>query len=379
VECVRQLGNSITSKGHTVEIAVCGDHPNDEWLARFPVKAHAFGPGVGKYAYTPRLLEWLRENGPGFDAWIINGLWQFQGLAGSRIARELGIPYFVYAHGMLDPWNRRATPGKYVKKMLYWLLAERATLEKSAGLVFTSQAESVLARSYFPTSNWCGIVVGNGIADPPPVSNDHAREFRAEHSIPADKSVLLFLGRIHSKKGIDILLRAFSSVRPLRERSLLVIAGDGEASYVASLKRMSAELGLTESVRWLGPVYGHDKWRAFSAADLFILPSHQENFGIAVVEALAMGTPVCTTTGVNIHGVLQQYDAGLICNDDQAGVVSALETWQVLGDSQIKTLGTNARRCFEDQFRIDSASNKLLDAITTAVARSRGNYPEAIH
>ena len=102
VECVRQIGGSLSRAGHAVEVAVCRDLPDADWLGSFPLKSYPLGPGVGKYSYTPRLRRWLREHGLNYDAWIINGLWQYQGLGASRVAKELGIPYFVYPHGMLD-------------------------------------------------------------------------------------------------------------------------------------------------------------------------------------------------------------------------------------------------------------------------------------
>jgi glycosyltransferase involved in cell wall biosynthesis len=322
---------------------------------------------MGKYAYTPKLRKWLRAHGSNFDAWILNGLWQFQGVGASRVARELGIPYFVYPHGMLDPWNRRANPIKYVKKFLYWLLAERAMLEHAKRVLFTSKEESILARRYFPAAKWRDLVVGNGIAEPPTLNEGHEDRFREKHSILAHQGILLFLSRIHPKKGIDVLLRTFASMDRLRTENVLVIAGTGEEAHVQSLKELTSSLGLDESVRWVGPLYEQSKWEAFSAADLFVLPSHQENFGIAVAEALAVGTPVCTTTGVNIYKLIEQYEAGIVCRDNETDLRTALEYWQGLTARQLSDLKSNARRCFEEQFRVAAASNRLLAAITAAI------------
>jgi glycosyltransferase involved in cell wall biosynthesis len=372
VECVRQVGSAVASKGHTVEVAVCGDVPEHEWLPSFPISAHPLGPAFGKYAYTPRLRGWLREHGKNFDVWIINGLWQYQGLGASRIARELGIPYFVYAHGMLDPWNRRASPAKYVKKLLYWIVAEHLTLEHAVAVLFTSQEESILARSYFPWHRWKELVVGNGVSEPPVLASDHKTKFRLAHSIPEGKKVMLFLSRIHPKKGIEILLKAFASLPSTRAHTILVIAGDGDEGYIDSLKRLSHTLGLDEVVRWVGPLYNEQKWEAFSVADLFVLPSHQENFGIVVAEALAMGKPICTTTGVNIHRYIEDYDAGIICGDNEHDLKAALSRWEGITSSEAADLGRNARRCFDEQFRVARASDVLIEAMQKAVADARG-------
>jgi glycosyltransferase involved in cell wall biosynthesis len=371
VECLRQIGGALARGGHAVEVVACSDLADAGWLTDFPLRAHALGPGFGSYGYTPRLKPWLAANGARFDAWIVHGLWQYPGFGASRLAHRMGIPYLIYAHGMLDPWNRRATPLKYAKKLLYWLAAERWTLEHAAALVFTSDEERSLATRYFPSGRWREAIVGNGISEPPAPGSGAAQRFRAAQGIPLAKRILLYLGRIHPKKGIDLLMHAFSSLPAARESCVLVIAGPGDASYVESLKASSAELGIEDAIRWAGPLYGGDKWQAFSAADLFVLPSHQENFGIALVESLASGTPVCTTTGVNIHDQLERCNAGIICRDDEHGVAAALARWLALGEDEKTMLRSNARRCYEAHFRVDLASAKLIDAIGHAISRNR--------
>jgi glycosyltransferase involved in cell wall biosynthesis len=369
VECVRQIGSSVVRSGHQVEVAICRDSPGDAWLDEFPLKVHPLGPGVGKYSYSRALRPWLARHGKEYDAWVINGLWQYQGLGASRLAQKLGIPYFVYAHGMLDPWNRRAHPFKYVKKFLYWLIAERSTMEQAQHLVFTSEAEAVLARDYFPTARWDPLVVGNGIAPPPPVPQEAVDEFRARYQVAAGQRVLLFLGRIHPKKGIELLVNAFSKLPP-DSGHVVVIAGDGESGYVAALKQLAEAKGIAHAIRWTGPLYGAHKWAAFTAAELFVLPSHQENFGIAVVEALAAGTPVCTTTAVNIHATVTQYNAGLICHDDEVALASALKRWQTLTAAEISDYRTRALRCYRNEFQVSTPSSRLLTAITKAVFKN---------
>jgi glycosyltransferase involved in cell wall biosynthesis len=200
------------------------------------------------------------------------------------------------------------------------------------------------------------------------LSPGHHAAFRAEHSIPADRKILLFLSRLHPKKGIDQLLRAFASLRSLHGSAVLVIAGDGEAGYVQSLKRMGSDLGLASLIRWTGPLYDMRKWVAFSSADLFVLPSHQENFGIVIAEALAVGTPVCTTTAVNTHELIERYGAGIVCNDGEDDLVRALEQWQAMDAGMLAKMRDNARSCFERELRIDGASQRLLEAIEKAVA-----------
>jgi glycosyltransferase involved in cell wall biosynthesis len=124
-------------------------------------------------------------------------------------------------------------------------------------------------------------------------------------------------------------------------------------------------------VRWVGPLYDDDKWQAFSAAELFVLPSHQENFGIVVAVALAVGTPDCTTTGVNTHGIETRYKAGLVCNDEEAALNKTLARGLALSAGEMEILSRNARRCYEEQFQVSTASGRLLSALETAVANAR--------
>jgi glycosyltransferase involved in cell wall biosynthesis len=368
VECVRQIGRSLSARGDTIEVAICQDVPGAPWLASIPIRCHPLGPGVGKYAYSPRLRRWLKEYGKTYDAWVINGLWQFQGLGASRVALDLGIPYFVYAHGMLDPWSRRAHPFKYLKKLAYWLLAEGATLERAQGVIFTSQEESELAQHFFPKAGWKSIVVGNGISLPSGVARRQPEIFKQIHNVDKEREVWLFLGRLDPKKGIELLLKAFSSKLISTQNVILVIAGGGETSYVRNLQRKSRNLGIEDRVRWLGPLYGEEKWEAFSSAALFILPSHQENFGIALVEAMAMGVPVCTTRSVNIHREIEAFNAGIICEDNEKSLVDAFQRWQRLSEGDRTRAGRDARHCFEVNFQIEGAANRLRQAICNALA-----------
>ena len=365
VESLRQITTSLARSGHDVEVA-CADRPGDAWLGDFPFATHPLGPARGRFAYAAALRPWLAARGAGFDAWVINGLWQYPGLVAARTARRLGIPYFVYPHGMLDAWNRRRQPLKYLKKFAYWLAVERVTLEGAQALLFMSDAEALRARDCFPLARWKALVVGGGVAAPPTIHRDDIEAFRDRHAIAADSRVLLYLGRIHPKKGIDVLLKcaAGPSIDP---RFVLVIAGEGEPGYEARLRELAVSLGLAARVRWVGPLYGARKWAAFGCAELFLLPSHQENFGVALVESLATGTPVCTTTAVGIHAAVTQYDAGLICGDDEASLASALARWQAKAPDEVGACRVRALRCFEEQFEVGSASRRLADAIARAV------------
>ncbi|MGH9676839.1 MAG: glycosyltransferase, partial [Candidatus Acidiferrum sp.] len=171
-------------------------------------------------------------------------------------------------------------------------------------------------------------------------------QFRARHHIPPDRKVILFLGRLHHKKGFDILLPAFAL---LKDDPSLVIAGPGEDDYIQYLRAQIGRLGLTERVVFAGMLGGGEKRGAFVDADIFVLPSYQENFGIAVIEALAAGTPVIVSDQVNIHADIFAAGAGGVVPLNSE--VLALEMKRWLADGALrKAAGEKAREFARNKY-----------------------------
>jgi glycosyltransferase involved in cell wall biosynthesis len=363
VECVNQLAGFFKGNGHTVDVLACADTREDAWIADFPANVHCAGPAYGTYAYSPRVRRWLTENITKFDAVIINGLWQAHVRIAARVAREKNMPYFIYVHGLMDPWNRVAHPFKYLKKFAYWLLVERISLANARALVFTSEEEARLALKYFPSAGWKSLVVGNGIAVPEKPTLEEMEEFLDHHPQVRDKPFWLFLSRIHPKKGLENMFRAIAALPAQRQPTVLIVGG-GDERYIATLKAQAAQLSIAQKILWAGPLYGMQKWSAFSKADLFVLPSHQENFGIAIVEALAMGVPVCTTRAVNIWKTLEDSSAGIISDDNESSMKSAFQQWLQMPSEQKRAMRGAAHTCFVEHFSIEGAGRRLLAAIS---------------
>jgi glycosyltransferase involved in cell wall biosynthesis len=181
---------------------------------------------------------------------------------------------------------------------------------------------------------------------------------------------LLYLSRIHPKKGCDLLIAAFAKAA-LQDPALhLVLAGPGDEEWVSKLKAQAAQLGVQQRVTFTGMLQGDVKWGAYDAADAFVLPSHQENFGIVVAEALASGVPVLTTYQVNIWREVQQEGAGIIHADTQAGADQLLTDWLALTLAQRQTMRANAQACFQKHFRVQTVTQHLLAALHDAVAQN---------
>jgi glycosyltransferase involved in cell wall biosynthesis len=340
------------------------DAPEDPWVRDCPVPVHALGPGHGNYGYAPRFSRWLKERHARYDAVIVQGLWQYSSFGVWRALRGTPTPYFVFPHGMLDPWFKRTYPRKHLKKLLYWPWAEYRVLRDASAVLFTSEEERRLARESFSLYRCKEVVVNYGTAAPEIDLARAREEFSENFPQLRGRRFLLFLGRLHEKKGCELLIEAFATMRnstgadqPLD----LVMAGPAsDDEYQRHLRSMtSSQSGIT----FTGMLSGSQKWGAFSGADAFILPSHQENFGIAVVEALACGTPVLISNKVNIWREIEAAGAGYAENDDLAGTARLIERWLATPPDERAAMKERARECFARHFEINRATDSLLEVL----------------
>lgn len=361
-EAARRLDAELVRLGHSVEV-VSLDDAGESWIRDYPVAVHALG-GRGHFRYSPDLKPWLEKNAPRFDAVVVDGLWQYPGLGAWRALAGGAVPYFVFTHGMLDPWFKRAYPLKHLKKWLYWPWAEYRVLRDARAVLFTCEEERRLARESFwlyrPRQE---LVTAFGTADVPPDSNDLRQSFHRQFAGLADKRLCLFLGRIQEKKGCDLLIEAFAQLARDDQRLHLVMAGPGEEAWLALLRQLAHKAGISDRITWTGMLTGDLKWGAFYAAELFCLPSHQENFGIAVAEALACGRPVAISDKVNIWREIADDGAGWVGNDTVEGTLGALRKWLRASDDERKHASLAARQSFEKRFRIDAAAAHLASLI----------------
>ena len=369
IEGIRQLVPALAALGIATEVMSL-DAPDAPWMADFPVPLHATGPSRGVYGYTPRAVPWLRKNGGKYDAVIVNGVWQYGSFAVWRALRGTSTPYYVYPHGMLDPWFQRHYPLKHLKKCLYWPWAEYRVLRDAKAVLFTAEEEKLEARKSFRPYRCHELVTGYGIAAPP---GDRSRQrdlFLERHPGLEGKKLLLFLGRIHVKKGCDLLLRAWkevalSSSNGPGAETHLIMAGPLDHAYGHEMKELARQLGLERRVTWTGMLTGDLKWGSLAAAEAFILPSHQENFGISVAEALACGVPVLISNKVNIWREIAKDHAGLVENDDLAGTVRLLQGWFGLTLEDQRQMRANAAGCFTRRFDI----TRTAEALTALLGR----------
>jgi glycosyltransferase involved in cell wall biosynthesis len=376
IEGVKQVSRIHQEAGHLVEI-VSLDSPEDPWVAESSLKVHALGPVQTKFGYSPQLVPWLRQHSSKYDAVIVNGIWQYNSLGVFRALRHLATPYFVFPHGMLDPWFKRTYPLKHAKKWLYWPWGEYRVLSHADAVCFTCEEERRLARQSFWLYRCNERVVAYGTAPPTGEPEVQRKLFFERFPETRGKRILLFLGRIHPKKGCDLLIQAFAQIRgterPYSWPLHLVIAGPDQIGCSAQLKALAASFGATEHITWTGMLTGDIKLGALRSADVFVLPSHQENFGIAVAEALACGVPALISNKVNIWREIEHDGAGLVERDDLEGTLQLLQQWYSLNMDDQATFRRQALNCFAERFEASKAAQALIDLFHESRVASNGH------
>jgi len=363
IENIRQMAPIYLAHGVDANVVTL-DPPGAPYFKDFPIDVRSAGHTYGgKYGYCPDLIRWLKRNHQQYDCVIVNGIWQFHSYACWAALHNADTPYVVFTHGMLDPWFRRRYPLKHLKKWLYWPWAEYRVLRDAKLVLFTSEEERALAAKSFWLYRVKPFVVGYGTRVPEFDLDALRREFFFRYPELLGKRLAIFVGRIHPKKGCDLLIQAFHRILAEDPDWHLLIVGPDQVGWKAELERMSEALGIRGRITWTGMLRDERKWSAMAASEVFVLPSHQENFGIVVAEALACGIPVLISNQVNIWREIESEQAGLVEQDSLAGTVNLLTTWRKLGSSEHAAMKVNARQCFERHFDLDRNGVRFIEML----------------
>lgn len=381
----------IYSMGYRNEVLSLDD-PNEPFIGTDSFITHALGPSRRPWAYTSKLLPWLKQELPRFQAVIIHGLWLYHGYAVLKAIKWLeknkgeNVPrLFVMPHGMLDPYFQKASERKWkaIRNNIYWKLIEKKVIDNATAMLFTCQEELCLARQTFGTYQpQKEINIGYGIAQPPVFVSNMSLAFQQHCPEKVkQKPFFLFLSRLHQKKGIDILIKAYAKV--LKEVGdisnsekkislpLLLIAGPGiETTYGQSLQKLIKDNELGDYVFFPGMLKGDAKWGAFYACEAFVLPSHQENFGIAVAEALACKKPVLISNQVNIWREIENAGAGFVAEDTLTGTISLLRNWTGITEETKQKMSGAARTCYEKNFEVETAAKRMIQQVLKNVVKN---------
>ena len=347
----------------------------------------ATGPGSTPWFYSSKLSSWLMLNLCRFDIVILHGLWLYHSYALRKavfllkaanqksVDKKKPVPLiYTMPHGMLDPYFQQSKTRKLkaIRNWFYWKIIEHKIIKDSSGLLFTSLEERKLAATtftpYLPNKEF---VVGLGIETPPYRNEDMTKAFYTLCPEVAGKSYLLFLGRIDEKKGIDLLLNAYLDVQKKNEELPederynfpdLVIAGPGsESKYGQGMKSLAIKS--KANIHFPGMLSGISKWGALYNCDAFALTSHQENFGIAIVEALACGKPVLISNKVNIWSEISETESGFVSDNTLTAIKDMLWYWLSLNNKEKKVIGENGFKTFNRSYSIDNFSKNLINVL----------------
>lgn len=385
-KAVETIAVSLLANGIDNEV-VSLDNSDSGFVIESPFKIHAFGSANNPWGYNSKLLPWLKDNIPNYNYVIVHGLWLYSSYAvnkafkGKESKGSETPKYFVMPHGMLDPYFQQATGRrlKAYRNTIYWKLIEKKVVNQSSGLLFTCEEEVVLAKKPFkPYHPKNELIVGLGVEAPPSYKPNMNQAFLESCKGFNGRKYLLFLSRIHEKKGVDILLDAYKKIADKsavlnsnkykndnKELPALIIAGPGLDSAYGKmiLNKVSTNNLLKDNVYFPGMLSGDSKWGAFYNCDAFILPSHQENFGIAIVEALACSKPVLISNKINIWKEINDSSAGFVEDDTCSGTLRILDKWLLLSEEDKKTMGQHAKSCYRQNFALDTVVNNWQNKV----------------
>jgi len=318
------------------------------------------------FKYSAPLSAWLRKHVAEFDLVHIHAVFSHACLAAASACRRWSVPYLVRPLGTLDPWSLRQ---KRLRKWLLWHAWVEGMLRAAAVIHYTSEEERRLSEGLLGLDRGAVIPLGVDdvlLSDPPP------QHFRGRHPELGEAPYVLLLSRLHFKKGVELLLRAYLDL--VREPEFahwhLVIAGDGDAAYVQSLERLAARDGRGGSVLFTGWLAGSEKTAALRGAALFVLPSRQENFGLAAVEAMVCGVPVLVSSQVNLAEEIKVAGAGWVAALERRALAVALA--EALSDEvERHRRGGEGRQLVLRRFTWPTVVRELMALYRTVSLRGR--------
>lgn len=356
------LCHALASRGHDVRLMTFDDHDIPGLRGPTPGKPRVIPLRPGQFLTLARdsrrpAIEALRDA----DALHLHGVWEPANLQLARIARRLGVPYFISARGMLDQWSMQQRP---LKKKVYLAAVGNRWLRNAAAIHVTADAERGQAarrvdpRKLVTIPNLLNLAPFRDLPGP-----DIARaRFRFDPGVPT----ILFLSRLHPGKHAEVVIQAAGLLRDRGIRTRVVIAGSGDAEHVSWLRSVAVDLGLADCVEFPGMVVDREKLSLYQAADVFALPTAQENFGFVLVESLACRLPVVTTKGAGIWPELERSGGAVITGFDAQAFAAAIQP--LLADAPRRgAMGDAGRRWVLDFLD----TGKVLDQFETMYRAGR--------
>lgn len=367
--CV-EMAAATAKLGHEVSIYTTNqDGPGEldvtvtEPVYKDGVEIHYFPSQTPRFWGTSfPLASELNQRIPKVDIVHVHSLYLFHNLVTGYYCRKYNIPYLIRPHGTLDPYLFRRHRGR---KKIMESLFENKNIRGAAAIHFTTEEEKTLASPY--VFGRPSVVVPLGLDLNDYTNLPEPRLFGARYPELKKKKIVLFFGRLNFKKGLDILAKAFALVAKGRDGVHLVIAGPDNDGYQSHVKGWLKDEGVLDKVTFTGLLQGDDKLAVLQAADVFVLPSYTENFGISVIEAMACALPVVISDKVNIWREVKNSKAGRVSPCDSNSFAEMI--LEVLADPQkAETMGHCGRQLVEERFQWDSVALKMQDVYSSILS-----------
>lgn len=367
VAAVHSLNNALAKRGadiavYTTNVGVEGKVPVNQEINIEGIKVTYFTftklwdfIGTIGWQFSRQISRALKDNLKNFELIYIVNIWSYPAAVAAHYSRIYGKPYIVVPSGMLYP---HTFSKKIWKKWPYYHFVAKRILRGASLIHYTTEDEAEKTHSFLHLKNE-KIVIANGI-DLSQFCGPFDRErFRGHYPKLKDKKVILFLGRIHWIKGMDILTAAYAKIAKERDDVHLFIVGNGSTRYTRKVKEWLKDYGLSDKSTFTGMLTGREKLEACYSSDVFVLPSYSENFGMAAVEAMALGIPVILSDKVGIYKQVQCHKAGMVINPDTQSLYQAIRL--LLEDSNLrKEIANNGRKLVEEYYDIEKVADKMI-------------------
>jgi glycosyltransferase involved in cell wall biosynthesis len=383
---MRSMARALIQAGIDVEVATTDDNgPSrlnvsySEPVVEDGVAYWYFRRQTNFYTFSCPLTHWLARHVRQFNLLHIHGLFSYPAIPTASLGSLYDIPYVVRPFGVLNRWgiqNRRP----WLKKVSFRLI-ERRILAGAAAVHYTSEQEHLEAAELGVTQR--AVIIPNAVDEVATSDASPVGWFRSKYPQLADHKIILFLSRFDPKKGLDLLLLAFAQVRAQCSHTKLVLAGSGDPAFTTRLREQARRLGIDADIVWAGFLSGSEKWAVLADADIFVLPSYSENFGISIAEAMVSGLPVVVSDQVAIHREIAAAGAGLVVACKVKELAQALI--HLVNHPELRSwMGKNGKSLVQKNFSPEVVTAKLAKlyaeilsgALPDAAAAGPNRVPE---
>lgn len=362
-EVLGQLGISVDVISTNANGSTILEVPLKIWIPKTSYRVQYFPyKGIGDYKFSLSLNNWLYQHIRDYDLVQTNAIFSVPNLAAYSACQKHDVPYVVIPHGMLDPW---ALSYKAWKKRIYYTLLEKPALQNARLIQMLASTE---AEQIKPLELKTPITIApNGIHRQDFEKLPDPELFYQQFPDTRNKTLILFLGRIDPKKGLDLLATAFGKIHAQFSETHLIIAGPDNIGFLSTAKNYFASAGCLEAVTFTGMLTGSLKYAALAAANIYVAPSYSEGFSMSVLEGMASGLPCVITTGCNFPEAAKA-NAAYVVDIDADAIANALNQC-LQSPEKAREIGTRARQLIFEQYTWDSIAKKLIQVYTAIIAK----------